>query len=56
MTRRNRLVYVGTAIGLMIIWWWAYVLPMDEAREEALECMDKQGNLDAICKNDQGGK
>ena len=53
---RNRLVYAGTAIGFGIIWWLAYVQPLDILRHEALECMDKQGNLDLVCKNDQGGK
>ena len=51
-TVRNRLVYAGTVLGFILIWWWAYVRPMDEARADDLICMDKNGEIDRVCKKE----
>ena len=51
---KNRLVYVGTVVGMMVLWYWAYVRPMDEARAAVLDCMNDRGEIDEHCANSKG--
>jgi hypothetical protein len=50
---RNKLVFAGTIVGFMVLWWWAYVKPMDDLRAEMLDCMDRDGEIEIVCRNDR---
>ncbi len=48
-TMRRNLSYGFTTVLFLMVWWWAYVRPMDEARSAILDCMDEAGEIDGSC-------
>ena len=40
MNMSEKIYFSGAALICAAFWWWAYVVPMDEWRNEMFDCMD----------------